>query len=181
MGFWGFFCPHCLVPMFSWLLKHIFTGVTLFASMAQSSTPPSAFVKNLEQHNIFRKKHHSPPLIWNKTTASAASHWLQRCKFEHDPDRRLGENLYMIQHTPYTKVSYYATSAVKLWYREVIHHNYSAPVYSHFTQVVWKNTKQLGCAAKFCPIYGGKYLLISCKYYPPGNWIGQFKRNVLPP
>lgn len=153
----------------------------MITSVATSMAPPSSFVKCLNHHNTFREKHHSPPLIWNTSAQAAASHWLQRCVFEHDPDRRLGENLYMIQYTPYTSMSYYAASAVQLWYNEVKTYNYSAPTYNHFTQVVWKATKQLGCASKVCPIFGGRYLIISCKYYPPGNWIGQFKQNVLRP
>lgn len=170
--------------MLIWLLKHIFTGASLFASMAVSSTtiaPPPAFQTCLTKHNQFRQKHLSPPLAWNGSLQAAASHWLQRCKFEHDPDRRWGENLYLNQYTPYIRISNYAASASQLWYSEVKNYNYSKPTYNHFTQMVWKATKHLGCASKVCPIYGGKHIIISCKYWPHGNVYGQFKKNVLPP
>ncbi len=180
----GYFVSSIIAHMFAWLLKHIFTGVTLLTSMgtvSYSITPPPVFKENLVKHNLFRYKHHSPPLVWNASLQAAASHWLQRCKFEHDPDRRWGENLYMIQFTPYTSIPKCATSAVVLWYNEVKTYNYSAPTYNHFTQVVWKATRHLGCASKVCPMYDSRYLVISCKYWPHGNVWGQFKRNVLPP
>lgn len=187
--FMTWWCRHtCSHHMFLWLIKHIFTGVSILTSMALptalAATPPpvpTVFKKAHAKHNLFRQKHHSPPLIWNKTLQAAASHWLQRCVFEHDPDRRWGENLYLSQFTPYTNVSSHAASATQLWYNEVKSYDYNEPKYNHFTQVVWKSTKQLGCSSKYCWIYGGKHIIISCKYYPPGNYIGQFSKNVLRP
>lgn len=47
----------------------------------------------------------------------------------------------------------------------------------HFTQVIWKESKQLGVAfAKM----GGKVVVVA-NYYPPGNMIGSFDENVPPP
>lgn len=42
----------------------------------------------------------------------------------------------------------------------------------HFTQVVWKATKRLGCGQ------AGKFVV--CNYYPAGNVQGQFRDNVAP-
>jgi pathogenesis-related protein 1 len=63
-------------------------------------------------------------------------------------------------------------------------YNSANPVFSantgHFTQVVWKNTKQLGCAVVNCPagtifdaMYGATPFHV-CEYNPPGNYAGQF-------
>lgn len=47
----------------------------------------------------------------------------------------------------------------------------------HFTQVVWKESKQLGVAfAKS----GGKVVVVA-NYFPAGNMIGSFAENVPPP
>lgn len=47
----------------------------------------------------------------------------------------------------------------------------------HFTQVVWKESKELGVAfAK----NGGKVIVVA-NYSPPGNYIGHFAENVPPP
>ena len=67
------------------------------------------------------------------------------------------------------------------WYDEVDRYNYNNPGFSgatgHFTQVVWKDTKKLGCAISNCPGQGDIYV---CHYDPAGNYAGQFEENVLP-
>ena len=47
----------------------------------------------------------------------------------------------------------------------------------HFTQLVWKGSKQIGCGAS-CNNSNKCY--VTCNYYPPGNYIGQFTSNVFP-
>ena len=47
----------------------------------------------------------------------------------------------------------------------------------HFTQLVWKGSKQIGCGAA-CNSNNKCYL--TCNYYPPGNYLGQFENNVFP-
>lgn len=47
----------------------------------------------------------------------------------------------------------------------------------HFTQIVWKNTSEMGIAmAK----RDGTCVVVAC-YYPRGNIVGQFIENVLKP
>ena len=52
------------------------------------------------------------------------------------------------------------------------------PEPSNFTQMVWKSTQKIGCAAScfedkdFC--FG------LCVYYPAGNYEGEFEENVFP-
>jgi len=47
----------------------------------------------------------------------------------------------------------------------------------HFTAMVWKATRRLGCAKGNCP---GQNLWV-CQYDPPGNMMGAFPQNVPPP
>ena len=47
--------------------------------------------------------------------------------------------------------SYTVTSGIKGWTDEAKDYDPQNPQYSHFTQVVWKGTKQLGCAFVDCP------------------------------
>ena len=69
----------------------------------------------------------------------------------------------------------YASDA---WYDEINDpgYDFNNPGYrngiGHFTQMVWKSTEKLGCGVS------GEYL--TCRYYPPGNYVGQFAQNVLP-
>jgi hypothetical protein len=43
-------------------------------------------------------------------------------------------------------------------------------VNGHFTQVVWKATKSLGCAKNTCSLGGQSGTLWACEYDPPGNF-----------
>ena len=48
----------------------------------------------------------------------------------------------------------------------------------HFTQVVWKNSKNLGIAKARSS--SGKIIVVA-NYEPAGNYIGQYVQNVPPP
>jgi hypothetical protein len=54
----------------------------------------------------------------------------------------------------------------------------------HFTQMVWVKSDTVGCAVVRCgtdnTIFSGMYLWYSiCNYYPAGNVLGSFDKNVL--
>jgi hypothetical protein len=59
-------------------------------------------------------------------------------------------------------------------------YNSSNPQPSHYTQVIWKGSKQLGCAYVNCtagtifPTMYGQTPFHICEYYPAGNVIGWF-------
>jgi hypothetical protein len=78
-----------------------------------------------------------------------------------------------------------AQGVVDRWYNEVTTcpYPYGEPAWDscwgHFTQVVWKNTTEIGCGCKNgCSPW---YSICVCQYNPPGNYIGQFEENVFPP
>ena len=52
----------------------------------------------------------------------------------------------------------------------------------HFTQVVWKSSKQIGCAVAVGPwkTFTNSYY-VGCNYLPVGNVLGQYSKNVSPP
>ncbi|KAK3844494.1 MAG: CAP domain-containing protein, partial [Linnemannia gamsii] len=74
-------------------------------------------------------------------------------------------------------------TGIAAWYDEHTQYNYNGGGFSgatgHFTQVVWKGSKRIGCAKKFCP--GSNWTIYICNYDPPGNVSGQFQENVSPP
>lgn len=52
------------------------------------------------------------------------------------------------------------------------------PVPSQYTQIVWKDTQQVGCAVAYCdemfdPGFGTALYYV-CEYFPAGNVIGEF-------
>ena len=58
-------------------------------------------------------------------------------------------------------------------------YNPNSPQPSHFTQVVWKGSTQVGCAVQSCrgifPDNFGPAKYFVCEYFPQGNIIGQFE------
>jgi uncharacterized protein YkwD len=124
----------------------------------------------LNTHNAYRAKHCVPNLTWSAQLAAQAQAWADKCPstgFKHSggvPGQPpYGENLAWGTNRS-------AKNTVDSWYGEISSYNFNAPKYSnavgHFTQVVWRDSKQLGCGMSVCQ--GQNYWV--CQYSPPGNW-----------
>ncbi|KAH9064170.1 PR-1-like protein [Lactarius vividus] len=151
-----------------------------------SSTPSSSGTVSsdnipayLSAHNNVRAQHGANPLTWSDALSSKAQQWADGCHFEHSGGTlgRFGENLAAGTGSGYT-----IATAVKSWTDEVSDYDPSNPVASHFTQVVWKATTQVGCAVKDCsgifdPKFGIAHFHV-CEYSPPGNVDGEYADNV---
>lgn len=133
----------------------------------------------LQVHNMLRALHNVPDLQWDSKLADFAKkrseHMARTGKFQHEPGTPYGENLYMISGTGTG-----CSAMVKMWYNEIKMYNFGSPTWSlstgHFTQIVWKGSKRLGCGFAT----GARGLYLTCNYDPPGNRMGQFQQNVLP-
>ncbi|CAO3587763.1 unnamed protein product [Absidia cylindrospora] len=127
----------------------------------------------LQKHNQYRAKHGAPALKWDKNIAQFAQRWTTGCAFQHSGNPSYGENIAM-GYGSWDQV-------VSAWYDEVKMYDYSNPGFAgstgHFTQVVWVGTTKIGCGFTEC---GGRKIY-SCNYKKPGNYMGQFPENVLPP
>ena len=54
-----------------------------------------------------------------------------------------------------------------------------ATSYSQYTQLVWKNTREVGCAISHCAgILSRPVTLYTCLYFPAGNVVGELAQNV---
>ena len=137
----------------------------------------------LENHNYHRKRHQVGSLVRSSDLESIAQSYSQTLastgKFAHSGNKYngdyMGENLYMSFGSIIT-----GTDASQMWYDEKELYDFNNQGFSmdtgHFTQLVWKGSKQLGCGAS-CSNYG---CYITCNYYPAGNYIDQFTSNVFP-
>ena len=77
--------------------------------------------------------------------------------------------------------SHIGKGCVDEWYKGEKDYDYLNPLQDgsngHFTQLVWKDTKQLGCGIK-CD--SKDWCFVTCNYYPAGNYYGEYDKNVFP-
>ena len=126
----------------------------------------------LDAHNAVRGQLRLPPLVWSDRLTERAQDWantlLARNQFSHRPNSPYGENLFEITGAPAT-----SAQVVKAWAGEARDYDYKSNqcggVCGHYTQIVWRNTKEVGCAVA----RGGGREVWVCNYNPPGNFIGE--------
>jgi pathogenesis-related protein 1 len=121
------------------------------------------------------------PLSWSDAAAQAAGDWARGCAWYHDPTlsaRGLGQNLYAASYppTPDGVVASWASEAAD--YDRATNTCAPAKVCGHYTQLVWRSTRQVGCATVRCTTGspfpgGGAWWYVACDYAPPGNYVGQ--------
>ncbi|KAI0097918.1 CAP domain-containing protein [Nemania sp. FL0031] len=166
------------------LFTHPVSSQTIVVTIAPSipSTVPE-YVNNatftsaiLNSTNVYRAAHNASAITWNTTLESFASSYLASdavgddCTFAHSGGP-YGENL---------AIGYpNATASVEAWGDEGDKYNYNKPGFSegtgHFTQLVWKNTSDVGCGRRLC---GERGWYLVCEYWPRGNVIGAFQDEV---
>ncbi|ODM91003.1 Golgi-associated plant pathogenesis-related protein 1 [Orchesella cincta] len=161
------------------------TGKAYNPSEAKKSAPrvkvttDKDFLKQaLSAHNDYRKKHHVPKLELSDDLCQVAQAWADKIaaedKMQHS-ENGYGENV----HWCSGKVDE-GKAPVDHWYSEVKDYKFVGDLdyqrgTGHFTQVVWKETKELGIA-KAQGKNGGTYVVAN--YNPSGNFIGKFGENV---
>ncbi len=134
----------------------------------------------LTAHNSYREEVGVSPLTWSDDLASHAQEWADYLaslggeEWKHSEDTGEGENLWRGTSGDYTN-----TQMVDKWGKEK--ENFVEGTFpdvsstgnwldvGHYTQIVWKNTKEVGCAVASA---GGKDILV-CRYSPPGNFEGE--------
>ena len=126
----------------------------------------------LSAHNDVRLHAGVPLLAWSNRLAAHAQDWantlLSRRQFFHRPNPRYGENLFEIvgaTASPAQVVHEWASEARDYNHRS----NTCRGVCGHYTQIVWRDTKAVGCAVARS---GGREVWV-CNYDPPGNWVGE--------
>lgn len=126
----------------------------------------------LAEHNRVRQGVPVPPLEWSGKLAGVAQKWadtlLARGRFEHQPHNSYGENLFEMRGrlaAPDEVVLAWASEAADYDYKT----NACRGVCGHYTQLVWRATREVGCAAA----REGRRQVVVCEYNPPGNWQGQ--------
>ena len=119
----------------------------------------------VEFHNRARAKHATQPVEWDAGIAKLAQKFIETCPVAHS-DTPYGENLAWGQ--------YNFDDAMYDWYNE--EYDYDIPTFEedagHFTQMVWTDTKRIGCAKNMACRVLGTVNAFTCYYDPPGNILG---------
>ena len=126
----------------------------------------------LAAHNSVRARVGMAPLSWSDRLATRAQDWadnlMARKQFAHRPNSAYGENLFEV-----TGAYVSPSEVVNAWARESRDYDYRSNkchgVCGHYTQIVWADTREVGCAVSR---RGGREIWV-CNYDPPGNWVGR--------
>ncbi|HJT43744.1 MAG TPA: CAP domain-containing protein [Rhizomicrobium sp.] len=146
-----------------------------------ADTPPAFDQRILAVHNRERLGLGLDPLHWNPALAQSAQQWADYLaatgRFEHAPENSYapqGENLWAG-----TKGYYALEARVDAWIREKkFFQPGSFPDNSitgrvedvgHYTQVVWRATKEVGCAQAA----SASEDILVCRYAEAGNYRGE--------
>jgi pathogenesis-related protein 1 len=156
-----------------------------------NSTKPPTLTKKcsvdtaamLAAHNAWRAKVGVQPLQWSDSLVDVAQQWADQlatttCHPIHNRTQ-YGENIYWGSAVSWsdgrTEASVtFPKDVVKSWGDEDKYYSYATNrchgVCGHYTQLVWKDTKQVGCGMAVC---GNKQQIWVCNYYPAGNAVGK--------
>lgn len=131
----------------------------------------------LDLHNKARAEVGVKPLAWSAELSEFAQDWAEHlagsgCEMEHRDKLDKGENLYWTsrgtQNSP--------VDAVKAWYSEIkdfknveLSGSSWYPT-GHYSQMVWKDTTEVGMGVARCPDGGA---IVVANYSPPGNYLGE--------
>jgi pathogenesis-related protein 1 len=152
----------------------------------RAAVEPPALAGITEAHNRVRARVAVPPLQWDEALADVARRWASACvddepprgMIDHSPGRAdgyagpFGENLHAT-----TAPVVDPAQAVGGWADEATHYDHARNACTggecgHYTQLVWRSTRALGCAVGSCPKLRFRSTLV-CNYAPAGNIIGQ--------
>jgi uncharacterized protein YkwD len=140
--------------------------------------------ESLEQHNYYRAQHQVGDLTRSadlEKIAQSYSEYLSSANlFEHSSNTYNGDYMGECLYSG-TISEHIGSDSVNLWYSEVDEYDFNNPGWNydagHFTQVVWKDSKLLGCGFA-CGT--NNYCYVTCNYYPGGNYMDSFATNVFP-
>jgi hypothetical protein len=165
---------------------------------------PDDWSEMLRAHNDLRVHHCVAPLTWSNELAQAAQAYAEKCVLNMHGSS--GENLAdawtEMNGKPVLPAVPDKQAFQQTWACEVNNYDFANPTFKsgftanckdvngHFTQVVWKDTCQLGCGRATCEmrddqgvVHMGTHWV--CRYKPPGNVNANdkkvLKQQVLPP
>ncbi|OOZ43957.1 CAP domain-containing protein [Solemya velum gill symbiont] len=145
-------------------------------------------VEMVEVHNQHRSEVGVfSELTWSQELGDMAHFYANKlkndrnCRMTHSDTKGVGENLYWAGAMRYSNgkrelQQITSKQVADAWASEKKYYNYSrnrcasGKVCGHYTQMIWANTSEIGCAKAVC---ADKSQVWVCNYYPAGNYIGK--------
>jgi len=154
------------------IVNPILAAVLLAAATIPLPSAGTFETEMLIEHNVIRGEVRVPPLRWSARLAIAARKWADTLaangRFEHQTHNPYGENLFTAAGTEAPPIE-----VVRWWAAEASDYDYKTNTCrgtcGHYTQLVWRNTREVGCAEA----RGQGRQVVVCEYDPPGNWRGE--------
>jgi uncharacterized protein YkwD len=166
----------------------VFCFLTSFAQDSILKTGSNISVKDAQEllahHNKVRKDVGTKPLIWSSKLATYAQEWANHLAYETDckmvhrkapgqDEKVYGENIFWGSDGKFFKT----IDASEEWYNEIKLYKYDQvteknwEATGHYTQMIWKDTKEVGVGVSLCP---NGAIIIVANYYPAGNYMRQY-------
>jgi pathogenesis-related protein 1 len=134
-------------------------------------------------HNHWRSQVGAPALTWSEQLVHVSKNWAEYlksygCAAFHS-NNGLGENIFQStariwQDGRREFVPRSTQEVAEKWGREMQYYNHAENSCSgecgHYTQIIWKDTQEMGCAVSVCDDQGQIWV---CSYFPAGNIPGQ--------
>ena len=142
----------------------------------------------LDLHNQYRKEHYVDMLQLDDNMCQKAQKKLEKLRNQknennetliEENDNDYGENLWIGKIKEFNKDK--VKEACTSWYNEINNYKFGSNKYQsgtgHFTQMIWKETRRIGFGYLRSQNNNNIYFL--ALYYPPGNKLFEFKKNVI--
>ncbi|KAM9607405.1 LOW QUALITY PROTEIN: C-type lectin domain family 18 member C-like [Trichechus inunguis] len=189
-GLGGWHCQPGLLPVLLALLGITWVEMQPFQLQEKQALMPGVLSQKesfllLSLHNCLRSRVHPPPpaanmqrMDWSESLARLAQNRAALCRalapsLASAPHhtQQVGWN---VQLLPTASASF--VEVVSLWFTEGQRYSHAAAecahnaTCTHYTQLVWATSSQLGCGQHRCSVGQTEMEAFVCAYSPGGNW-----------
>ena len=165
-------------------LKNVFPLLNQSETNSVYSLNTKFLEEILHSHNELRLKHNSPPLVLSPNLSTLAQKKVEKMakKGIKKYKKEINKDNYGINYF-FSKNNCTGDEVTSFWYEGINKYNFTKQEnkndekINNFTQLIWKNTKEVGFG--YTNDDKGNFYVIAY-YFPCGNIKGEYKNNVFP-
>ncbi|KAL5012974.1 hypothetical protein ScPMuIL_011525 [Solemya velum] len=145
----------------------------------------------LNKHNDYRsipQATHMYALTWNDALEEQAQKYAEECQWGHSNVMDVG-GFHNVGENLYASAGMTDVKGTERWYDTEVDYYFpnndtclAGKECGHYTQLMWKDTYNVGCGISFCPTLGGTNAndmwYYVCNYGPAGNYVGDVPFSV---